>query len=195
MTPEELEQLKARATRPRRTVRLVLDGELRGRIEAVEQRIEDAESAARPDNDLRLGSKRRVVDTSAEAAELEELHRQAESATLHVVVEGLPGTPWRTLLAAHPPKPDDALDKAFDANMDTVRIPMVRACVIGHRSTSDGPIHTVDLDWLVGDEQTPGFLTDLQMDKLVDAAIATSRGDDAVPLRRTPSTTPSSVEG
>lgn len=193
MTPEQLARLQASATRPRRTVPLVLDGDLRGRVEVLEAKLE-AERPASP-SDRRLGSRSASAPDLALVAELAELHERAEAATLHVVVEGLPGTPWRALLAAHPPRTDEAgkilPDDDFGANESTIREPLVRATIIGHRpdpAVDDvAPFDDAFVDWLIG------FVTDKQMDKLVAAGIATSRGDDAVPLPQVPLMTPTSV--
>jgi hypothetical protein len=181
VTPERLAELKARATRPRRTVPLVLNGDLRQRIEDIEGQIDAAEPAPEV-NDRRLSSRRTRPDTTALEEQVAALREQAEADTLTVTLEGLPGTEWRALLAQHPARkdadgkihPEDVLG----ANEETVRQPMVRACIVD--------LDADDVDWLMG------FVTDRQMDKLVTAAIKVCRGDDAVPLPPTRSTTPTS---
>jgi len=186
VTPEQLQAIRDRATRPRRTVPIVLDGDLQQRIEALQASL-DQPIAKAVDRRLSTRTRPRAVD-EATRGRLDELHAQAAAATLHVVIEGMPGTEWRELLAAHPPRRDEAgkviEDDDLGANEETIRTPMVRRCVVGHRPDPDGEeIAELDADWLLG------FVTDLQMDKLVSAALAVCRGDDAVPLPRPPSTT------
>lgn len=194
MTPEELARLQASATRPRRTVPVVLDGDLRDRVEALETKLEAEQPAP---GDRRLGTHSSSAPDSALVVELDALRVRAEAATLHIVVEGLAGTPWRALLAAHPPRRDEAgkiiPEDSLGANEETIRDPMLRASIIGHRPDPDAdevvPFDAEFVEWLIG------FVTDRQKDKLVAAALKVSRGDDAVPLPQLPSTTPTSVDG
>lgn len=183
MKPEDLADLKARATRPRRTVPVVLDGELREQIERLE--------AGQPDsNDRRLTG---TAPAGQRAEQLAALSEQADAVTMHVVVQGLPGTPYRALLAEHPPRRDAEgkvfPEDSFGANEETLRQPLVRACIIGHRPTPDAEVEPLDdgtVDWLLD------FVTDRQMDQLVGASLGVCRGDAALPLRRTRSTIPAS---
>lgn len=189
MTPAELEALRNRATRPRRTVPIILDGDVRQRVE--ELLAEREALADKPDEDAkdrRLASRRRA-DT-ARLAEIDALldveYATVESSTLQVVVEGLGGTDWQAFRSTHQPQREgNRADQVWGFNTEAGREPLIRATVIGHR---DGEtLHPVDagtLDWLVG------FCTDWQLDLLFLAGLTTSRGDDAVPLRPAPSTTP-----
>jgi len=196
MTPEELQALMDRATRPRRTVPIVLNGDLRQRIEEllVEQEQLQTESAgtlAEPDRRLATRPSAPLPARLAELdAELDLLYDEAEQVTLHVVVEGLAGTPWQAFKAQYPPRDGIKADTLWQFNTAEGREPLIRATAIGHRSGET----LVDwaegqLDWLVG------WVSDWQADKLFLAAVSTCRGDDAVPLRQPRSTTPSSAGG
>lgn len=181
MTPEELAALRSSATRPRRTVPIVLAGNLQQEIEELDVEIDKAEAA--PASDRRLTSRSQEAIIAPLLARRAELVAEAESMTLQVTIEGLPGTDYRALLAAHPPRTVDGKPDprdALGANEETVRAPLVRSCI-------------VDLDddtaqWLLG------FVTDRQMDELVVAALAVNRRPDAVPLPRRPSPTRTSED-
>lgn len=189
MTPAELEALRNRATRPRRTVPIILDGDVRQRVEELLAERETVAGQPDPDaKDRRLATKRK-----ADAARLAEIdaaldveYATAEASTMQVVVEGLSGTDWQAFRAAHQPQREgNRADQLWGFNTETGRESLIRATVVGHR---DGealhPIGADTLDWLIG------FCTDWQLDLLFIAALTNSRGDDAVPLRPAPSATP-----
>lgn len=187
MTPEQLAAWREKATRPRRTVPIVLDGTARGRIEELEDALDAAESDPAPG--FRMLGQRPPANRAAELrAELAAARTAAGEATLTVVVEGLTSTVWRALLAAHPMRrgADGKLthpEDAWGANEETVRVPMVRGSIV----EIDGAKPDLEtVDWLLD------FVTDRQMDNLVGACMAVNRGDDAVPLPRPRSTTPTS---
>lgn len=197
MTPEELQALMDRATRPRRTVPIVLDGDLRQRIEELLVEREQLETVAADtpaEPDRRLATRKNAATSPPRLAEidaeLDGVYALAEKATLHVVVEGLPGTPWQAFRAQYPPREGVKADTLWQFNTADGREPLIRATAIGHRNGeqltawADG-----QLDWLVG------WVTDWQADKLFGAALSMCRGDDAVPLRQPRSTTPSSDGG
>lgn len=195
MTPEQLAQLQARATRPRRTVPVVCNGDLAQKIDALQADLAGLERANIVDR--RLGTKGNDAQAAQLEAEIDALYEQAEADTLLVVVEGMDGTAWRALVAQYPPlKPAEGEEKptGFDSVCDRVAMeePLIRACVIGHRADPDAevdPLPEETLDWLLG------FATVEQKETLFIAAWAVCRGGDAVPLRRRPSTTPVSVDG
>lgn len=195
MTPEQLANLQARASRPRRTVPVVLDGDLAQRIEALLDEIEEL-SAPTDGGDKRLGTKAKApTPRLAEAkSELDALYQQAEGSTLFIVLEGLQGTVWRAMIPQYKvPKDDETRSPWGPEGVDRIAMeePLIRACVIGHRATHDAdeilPLPAETLDWLLD------FATTSQKETLFLAGWVCSRADDAVPLRRTRSQTPSSA--
>jgi hypothetical protein len=189
VTPEQLTALMARATRPRRTVPIVLDGDLRQRIEELAYEYEALDQAAEASKaDRRLGSKAKPVARLAEIeAELDSLEAQAAEVTVQLVVEGLPGTPFTALKAEHPPREGNKGDAAWGLNLATARDPLIRATLVGRRYGDEVvPLADDFADWLIG------WATDWQLDKVLLAALSTSRGDDAAPLPRRRSATQTS---
>lgn len=191
MTPEQLAEFRANATRLRETVPILLDGELRGRVETLEQELDDLDAVAAgralaAGADRRLGSRAAAADPQrAELLDaLAELRVAAEAKTLEVVVQALPTTEYRALLAEHPPRVDAdgkvIAEDRLGANEDTIRAAIVRACCVNLKPD--------DLEWLIG------FVSDRQMDRLAVAAYLVNRGDDAIPLPRTRSATTTSAD-
>lgn len=175
----------ARATRPRRTVPIVLDGDMRQRIEELAFELE-ALDAEQEQSDRRLASKRKAPPARiAEIeAELDQLATEAEAVTVHLVIEGLPGTPFAALKAEYPPRDGNQGDTVWALNLSAAREPLIRATLVGQRHGEDvTPLDEGFADWLIG------WATDWQMDKIMLAGLVTSRGDDAVPLRRPRSAT------
>lgn len=183
-----LADLRSRATRPRRTVPVLLDGTLREQIEAVEDELDRlADAPAKYD--------RRLADKPPERAlqeDLDRLRAEAETSTLYVVLEAMQRTAYRALVAEHQSTEDgrQKLDPAFYPAL-------IKACIVGYREqpTADAPVLTDWPDegyvaWLVDEFVSPG-----QFDKLTVAATYLSSGDDAVPLPRKRSETETSDAG
>lgn len=196
MTPEQLADLKARASRPRRTVPVVCNGDLAQKIAALQDDLAELDRQAA--GDRRLGSRSGDAREANINAELDALYEQAEADTVLVVMEGMEGIAWRALLAQYPPrKPAEGEDKptGFDSVCDreAMEEPLIRASIIGHKATVDDdgilPLDDDTVDWLIG------FVNAEQRDTLFIAAWTCNRVDDAVPLRRRPSTTRTSAEG
>lgn len=199
MTPERLEELRNRATRPRRTVPIVCNGDLAEQIANVQDELLALDRAAAGATGRRLASRSSAAKAAELDAQLDALYDEARDDTLLIVVEGVPGTVWKAFVAAHPPKPgDDGKPRpGYDGWIDreTAEDLLIRACAIGMRSTPDGPIQVLPdetLDWLLGDGVDAGFATIEQRESLFIAAFAVCRGNDAVPLRLRRSTTPTS---
>ena len=186
----DLKALRARATRPRRTVAVLLDGELREQIEAVEDELDRLADA--PVKEKRLASRSAIP---ALQDDLAKLRAQAEDSTIYVVLEAMQRTPYRALLAAHPPRPDVVLDRG-GYNAETFAPALIKACIIGYRERpdADAPVLTDwsasdYVTWLVDEYASPG-----QVGKLSSAALELCTGDDAVPLPRPRSQTTTSAD-
>jgi hypothetical protein len=199
MTPEQLAAAIATASRPRRTVPILLDGDVREQVDTLTDELTQLlRAAATPPKDKRLASRPDKARVDQIEAELEQLYERAEARTLHVVVEGLSGTAWRALVAQHPPrKGEDGKpipEDAWGVNEETFQLPAIRACVIGHRPDPDSetvkPLAAATLDWLLTE-----FGTETQIGDLYAAVVVVCRRDERLPLRLPRSTTPTSGRG
>lgn len=183
MTPEEFAKLQSAATRPRRTVPIVLDGDLRA---AVEELILELENTPKDETDRRLGSGPSRYDELV--AEIDTLSEEAADKTLQVVVEGLSGTEYAAFKSQHKSREGNRADSLWGHNTETGRTPLIHLTAIGFRGDDEAvnPWAEGQLDWLID------WCTDNQLDRLYLAALACCAGDDAVPLRPQPSTTQTS---
>lgn len=194
MTPEQLDAIRNRATRPRRTVPVVLDGDLSQQIqELIAEREAIDEATAKPTGGRRLSTRAASASRLAEIdAELDVHYAAAAASTLQVVIEGLAGTPYDAFRSQYPPRDGETADKFWRFNTEDGCGPLIRACAIGYRDDDAETVHPWSegqLDWLLG------FVTDWQRDLLFLAALNTCRGDDAVPLRPGRSATATSDAG
>ena len=200
-----LKLLREKATRPRRTVPVLLDGAVRGQIEAVEcilDRLDRVEIV-----DRRLSTPSVEAEREKLLAELDDLREQALTMTLFLVVEGLPMTAYEALAKKHKPRMgDDGRPIPTDrigVNFEEFARPIIRACVVGYQETpdADAPVLPLDaelretLDFLLGTDDEAGFATSKQVEHLATIAINVNRGDDAVPLPRPRSTKRKSAAG
>jgi hypothetical protein len=192
----KLKLLKEKATRPRRTVAVLLDGEVRGQIEAVEDEL-DRLDAQGDSNDKRLASKSNKAQRDALLADLDALRASAAEAIVYLVLEAMPRSPYLALIAKYPPRKDAdgkvLPEDALGANTDEWWPALIRGCVIGERKgpNADDPIEPLEpglLDWLLDEHAT-----DRQVEVLARSAMALCRGDDAVPLPRRRSQTEASA--
>ena len=187
----KLKLVREKATRPRRTVPILTDGEVLEKIEALEHEIGRLD-AQRVD-DTRLASKPPAAKATEE---LQRLYESAEDSTLYFVLEGLQNSVYLALVAQHPPRTVDGKPIPADAvtgvNSDTFGLALVRACLVGYRETEDSetlPVDPDDRDWLLGTGDEPGFATNWQLEVMLEVAWALNRKGDAAPLRRRPSPT------
>lgn len=194
MTPEQLAEIRAGKTptsRPRRTVPILVDGDYRERIDAVQAELlaleaqrrlaEQAVAEGRP-------SGRRI--NSPDAGRIQSLREDlaglveaAEAKTMYVVVQGLNDTAWLAIVANNPPEKGDDGKPVGAYNTDTIKKPLAKACIIGHREANDvnAEIHPLDeatVDWLLD------FASGSQLDQLANAAYLCCQRDNAVPLDR-----------
>lgn len=192
MTPDQLKDLQARASRPRRTVPVVCDGDLAQRIDALQAEMDELVPPEQADK--RLASKPKPARVAEATAELDALYERAAASTLYVVLEGLQDTVFRALVAQHKVLKDDKDRTPWGpdgVDRFAMEEPLIRACVVGHRESLEAeelhPLPAATLDWLLG------FTQLAQKETLFLAAWSACRGDDAVPLRRARSQTPSSA--
>lgn len=125
-TEFSIEDVFADAKLPTRSVPLVLRGDLVAEWQDLERRFKQAHQAGDEDT---LASK-----NSAEAIKLarqmEDLEEQMRAATRVFRLQGLPGSKWRALLKAHPPREDDQADQQVEFNRDTFGVAALAACCV-----------------------------------------------------------------
>jgi hypothetical protein len=179
-------KLLREAVRPRDMVPILLNGEIRYQIEAAERelgRLGTSQGA-----DKRMGNKAEAAERKALEDRIERLYEQAAEHTMWVVLEGMQRTPYRALVALHPPRKDEdgsviPLDARMGVNSDTFMPALASATIIGYRDEPDpqAEIHPMSDEDI---EQLIEWCTEGQLDALTAVALKLSARDDAGPLWR-----------
>jgi hypothetical protein len=119
-----IDDVFADAKLPTRSVPLCLRGDLIAAWQDLDRRFNQANEA--PDEDtLASATSEEARDLAQQMADLEE---QMRAATRTFRLQGLPGSKWRELLKAHPPREGDTGDQQTEFNRDTFGVAALAAC-------------------------------------------------------------------
>lgn len=174
----DVKALIAEARLPERSVDVCLRPDLTARLQELERDLATAEEERLKSGSLASGSESRII-----AEEIEAVRDQMVEHTLKLRVRALPRRAFTALIAEHPPRPDNELDKAQGLNTDTFFDALVRS------SVAEPALD--DADWAALD----GVLSDGQWQELASAAWGVNRRDVDVPFSRRASRILSSSEG
>ena len=135
---------------PRSAQVTIYQGDYLDRIRHLEQK---AEAAAKAEAGASA-----TLDEASEALDLVEQHdalvKEAEQSALHVRVRALGRKAWKALVADHPPREDNAGDKAMGVNEETFKDELVAASIVepamtdGERADFLDAVSDVDFDRL-----------------------------------------------
>ncbi len=164
----------AAARLPERTVEICLRGDLAADHEAAERELEQAQRA--PADSLA------GTGTGAIADRIEAIETQMREHTYPFRLRALARPAWRSLLATHPPRRDEAgkildEDSGIELNVDTFYTDLIRRCLIDPELDDD--------DWA----RLMDTLTDRQYGDLASAAWLLNRGEVDVPFSHAASRT------
>jgi hypothetical protein len=126
-----IEDVFADAKLPTRSVPLCLRGDLVSEWQDLERRFKAANQAADEDS-LASANSSEAIELSRQMEDLEE---QMRASTRTFRLQGLPGSEWRALLSAHPPREGDEKDAQVDFNRDTFGVAALAACCVVPRMT------------------------------------------------------------
>lgn len=172
----DLDEWIAGGQRPRLSVPLCLAGNLRADYDEKHRQL-----AEMPDLSQQTMADRATVRRGIE--ELEQLRERMEAATRVLVLEALDPNDYNRLLAKHPARDGNRLDRAYGANVDAWFPALISACCV---------------EPAISPEQVQALrpkLSAAQWDHLTGAAFAVNRSQVNVPKSLTSSAgTPSSDE-
>lgn len=138
-----IDDVFADAKLPTRSVPLCLRGDLVAEWQDLERRFNAANQAADEDT---LASKNSTKAVEL-ARQMEDLEKQMRTSTRTFRLQGLPGSQWRELLKAHPPREGDAGDEQVEFNRKTFGVAALAACCVMPKMTVaqaekliDGPL-------------------------------------------------------
>lgn len=126
-----IDDVFADARLPTRSVPLCLRGDLVAAWQDLERRFKHANQAADEDT-LAAKNSAEAVDL---AKRMEELEEEMRAATRTFRLQGLPGSKWRELLKAHPPREDNEQDQQVEFNRDTFGVAALAACCVMPKMT------------------------------------------------------------
>ena len=153
-----------------RTVPVCLDGEKMGALQDALDALESHQPEPGP-SDTRLAGSGSSDATKAELQRaVKEAQDAVQAASLPFKVRGLTRTAYTTLLAAHPPRDDDPVDRRIGYNDETFSPALLRACLIDPSPTEE--------QW----PRLEALLVFGQHDALVAAAVDASRRRVDVPF-------------
>lgn len=109
--------------RPETRVPFCLDGDLKAAHEAAEADYTRA-------NTKRLADPRLGDSTRSLAQKVLDLEAQMQDATVSFLVRGLPRGDWKQLTAGHGPRDDNATDKAYGFNVESLMIAAIPRSIV-----------------------------------------------------------------
>lgn len=166
----DINEALAGAKLPEKTVPICLRGDLQADFEQLEKRLDEA-MRGRGDS-LAAGS---TVNQLAE--QIESLRAEMEAQTVVFRMRAVPRRQWTALVAAHPPRDDNNVDRSLSVNESTFTAALIEACTVDPTLTSE--------QWTtLLDEQ----LTEFQYNKLFNAAWSLNARDVDVPFSHAAST-------
>ncbi len=129
-----------RSVRPSEAhVPLCLRGDLLAAKDDLERRLHEAHQLDQENSLASGGSARRVAD------ELERVLAEIEQNTHSFRFRALPRPEFRDLQEAHPPRPDNDIDRAIGGNMETFTAPLIQACCVDPAMSLDQVRSLIDV--------------------------------------------------
>lgn len=126
-----IDDVFAESKLPRRSVPICLRGDLVAEWQDLERRFKAANTA--PEEDSLASTK--SADAVELAKQMADLQEQMRASTRNFRLQGLPGSQWRELLKAHPPREGDEGDAGAEFNRDTFGIAALAACCVMPKMT------------------------------------------------------------
>lgn len=119
---KSLDALISAAALPQRTIPLCIRGDLVAEVERLERELL---SLRTPDSRLTGNPEARKVGERIEAVRVD-----MQESTIEFVLQALPRRVFQKFYAEHPPRDDNASDKALGYNTDTFHDDLVRASIV-----------------------------------------------------------------
>lgn len=158
--------------RPETRVSFCLDGDLKAAHEAA-----DAEYTAvrsRSVVDSRLNDPAKVL-----AQNVLDLEDQMKEASVTFLIRGMPRGAWSDLVAAHAPRPDNATDKTYGFNVESLMIDALPKSIVGvENSGGDALPFDPAKEW----DALADDMTNSQYEDFVLAVLRVNAGRNDVPF-------------
>jgi hypothetical protein len=165
----DITEALAGARLPEKTVPICLRGDLQARFEELERQLVAAQRDT--SDSLAAGSRPREL-----AEQIEALRREMADHTVTFTLRAVPRRAWTKLVADHPPREDNQVDRVLGVNEETFISVLIREATVDPELTDD--------QWDLLDEK----LTEFQWQKLFNAAWSLNARDVDVPFSHAAST-------
>ena len=158
--------------RPETRVSFCLDGDLKAAHEAADAEYVAARSRAVADTRLNDPAK-------AMAQKVVDLEEQMKAASVTFLVRGLPRGKWSEMVAAHAPRPDNATDKTYGFNVESLMVDAIPASIVSVENSAGEPLEFDPAkDW----ESLADDMTNSQYEDFVLAVLRVNAGRNDVPF-------------
>lgn len=158
--------------RPETRVSFCLDGDLKAAHEAAEVEFNAARSRSLADA--------RLNDPAKDLAKkINELESEMKAATVSFLVRGMPRGKWSDLVAEHAPRPENATDKAYGFNVETLMMKALPVSIVGAENSAGDSLEfdpAKEWDALADD------MTNSQYEDFVLAVLRVNAGRNDVPF-------------
>lgn len=165
----DITEALAGAKLPEKTVPICLRGDLQAEFERLEAQLVEAQRGT--SDSLAAGGRVREL-----AEQIEALRAEMAAATVTFVLRAVPRRRWTALVAEHPPRDDQQLDRVLGVNEETFTSVLIRECTVDPQMAGE--------QWDRLDEA----LTEFQWQKLFNAAWSLNARDVDVPFSHAAST-------
>lgn len=165
----DITEALAAAKLPEKTVPICLRGDLQASFEKLESQLVEAQRD-RSDS-LAAGGRAREL-----AEQIEALRQEMLNHTVTFTLRAVPRRRWTALVAAHPPRDDNQLDRSMGVNEETFTSVLIRECTVDPAMSAE--------QWDRLDEA----LTEFQFQKLFNTAWSLNARDVDVPFSHAAST-------
>ena len=158
--------------RPETRVNFCLDGDLKAEHEAADAEYSAARARSVVDDRLNDPAK----DLAQKVIDLED---QMKASSVTFLVRGLPRGDWSGLKAAHAPRPDNATDKAYGFNVESLMLEALPKSIVSVENSA-GEVLPFDpaKEW----DALADDMTDSQYEDFVLAVLRVNAGRNDVPF-------------
>lgn len=165
----DITEALAGAKLPEKTVAVCLRGDLQAEFDQLEKLL----TAAQQDRSDSLDAGGRIREL---AAQIKEIEQEMADHTVTFRMRAVPRRRWTVLVAEHPPRDDNQLDRVLGVNEETFTSVLIRECAVDPQLSAE--------QWDRLDEA----LTEFQWQKLFNVAWSLNARDVDVPFSHAAST-------
>ena len=172
---------KLGTTRPTTVVNVVTNMELLAAHQAANEELERLNRAQTSKDRLNTAYSKEIRE---QAKLIESIEAQMDESTVCVKLKALKRNQYAEVVANHPPREDNDVDKAFGVNTDTFGDEIIPLSIVdAWRKTTEEKVDFTGDDWAEESEE----FTDAQYSEFAQAVLGINRSSTTIPFSRTAS--------